>query len=177
MLIRVNAASERPIYAQIADAVRRAISRAEIGAGEVLPAARHIATSLQVNQHTVLRAYQELRDEGLIDLRRGRGAVVTSLAIGIVELRREAEELATRAAALGVGPGTLTAIVSDALEVAGWEQQSGDRRAAEAQDQDRHTHATKAGAAAQDRIRREADDLHQLAGNPVTPTTPGEVHP
>lgn len=122
MLIKVNAASERPIYAQIADAVRHAIARAEIGAGKVLPAARHIATSLQVNQHTVLRAYQELRDEGLIDLRRGRGAVVTPLAAAIVELRRETEVLATHAAALGVGPGTLTALVADALETAAREE-------------------------------------------------------
>ena len=45
--------------------------------GERLPSAKD-ASLLDINLHTVLRAYQTLRDEGLIDLRRGRGAVVTA---------------------------------------------------------------------------------------------------
>lgn len=114
MLVRIDAAKDRPIYAQIADSVRAAISDGMLRAGEKLPPAGEIALGLGVNKHTVLRAYQELRDEGLVDLRRGRGALVTPLAEGMVELRRDAQRLAARARSLGVEPGTLGAIVAHA---------------------------------------------------------------
>ncbi|NLB47458.1 MAG: GntR family transcriptional regulator, partial [Microbacteriaceae bacterium] len=77
MLVTIDALSDRPIYEQIADAVRFAIGAGSLLAGEKLPPADDVATGLGVNKHTVLRAYQLLRDDGLVDLRRGRGAVVT----------------------------------------------------------------------------------------------------
>ena len=114
MLLSIDTASERPIYEQIADAVRRAVARGEILAGEKLPPASDVATGLDVNKHTVLRAYQELRDEGLVDLRRGRGAVVTRIATEIVGLHRDVEVLVSRAAALGIGRQALASLVSSA---------------------------------------------------------------
>ncbi len=114
MLIRVDSASERPIYVQIADAVRGALARGELVAGEKLPPASEIARGLDVNKHTVLHAYKDLRDEGLIDLRRGRGAVVTPVATEIVDLHREIEQLVDRAAGLGVSAQTLAALVAGA---------------------------------------------------------------
>ncbi|WP_416443196.1 GntR family transcriptional regulator [Leucobacter sp. HNU] len=71
MLVRIDAASERPIYAQIADSIRGSIAAQHVFAGQLLPPAREIAAGLGINAHTVLHAYQELRDEGLVDLRRG----------------------------------------------------------------------------------------------------------
>ena len=118
MLIRVDPASERAIYAQIADSVRGEIAAGNLRPGEPLPPARQVAVGLDVNQHTVLHAYQLLRDEGFIDLRRGRGAVVTAKAAGIAELYREAQELAARAARLGVAPSALAAIVGHASQPA-----------------------------------------------------------
>jgi len=112
VLLSIDTASERPIYEQIADAVRRAVARGEILAGEKLPPASDVATGLDVNKHTVLRAYQELRDEGLVDLRRGRGAVVTRIATEIVGLHRDVEVLVSRAAALGIGRQALASLVS-----------------------------------------------------------------
>src|SRR5680860_179846 len=76
MLITIDSQASDPIYTQIVREIRRAIVRGEVKAGERLPAARVLADSLDVNMHTVLRAYTELREAGEIDLRRGRGAVV-----------------------------------------------------------------------------------------------------
>lgn len=113
MLVRVDAASERPIYAQIADSVRRSVANSEIAAGEKLPPAGDIASGLGVNKHTVLRAYQALRDEGLVDLRRGRGAVITPLAAEIVSLRIDATRIAERARALGISAQTFAALFTE----------------------------------------------------------------
>lgn len=116
MLLSIDAASDRPIYEQIADSVRREIAAGALRAGEKLPPASEVAAGLVVNKHTVLRAYQDLRDEGLVDLRRGRGAVVTDSADALTTLIGEVRGLAHRAAGLGIGAETLAAIVSQAYE-------------------------------------------------------------
>lgn len=79
MLIRIDTRAAEPIYVQIAREVSRAARSGELSAGDRLPAARDLASSLEVNMHTVLRAYADLRDEGVIELRRGRGAVVVAV--------------------------------------------------------------------------------------------------
>lgn len=113
MLVRIDASSERAIYAQIADSIRASIAAQRVRIGEALPPAREIAEGLGVNAHTVLRAYQELRDEGLVDLRRGRGAVVTDAAPGLVALHADVARLVARARELGVVPSTLAAMITD----------------------------------------------------------------
>lgn len=80
MLFRIDFAGDEPLFRQLADQVRTAAARGDLRAGERLPSARDLADSLDISLHTVLHAYQELRDEGLIELRRGRGAVVTDAA-------------------------------------------------------------------------------------------------
>jgi len=76
VLLRIDPSSTAPIYAQIAGSIRRQVAEGQLAHGDRLPPARELADALGVNVHTVLRGYQELRDEGLIELRRGRGAVV-----------------------------------------------------------------------------------------------------
>lgn len=114
MLIRVDESSERAIYAQIADSVRADIAKGRVSPGTTLAPARQVAASLGINVHTVLRAYQQLREERLIDLRRGRGAVVTAAAATLVELHSEIERLVARARSLGVSAETVAAMVANA---------------------------------------------------------------
>jgi GntR family transcriptional regulator len=77
MILRVDTATSQSYFEQLAAQIRLAILHGELRLGERLPAAGDVAQSLDLNVHTVLHAYQLLRDEGLIELRRGRGAHVS----------------------------------------------------------------------------------------------------
>ena len=62
----------------------------------------------------MLHAYQDLRDEGLVELRRGRGAVITDAAADLRTLDDDIRALAAKAAALNLSPETLSALVKEA---------------------------------------------------------------
>ena len=115
MLITIDAASNEPLFTQVAAAIRAQIATGEARPGDRLPPAKDLASGLGVNVHTVLHAYQELRDEGLVDLRRGRGAVVTEAADGVARLQRDIAELGRRAADLGMSPATVAALVRTSM--------------------------------------------------------------
>jgi GntR family transcriptional regulator len=117
MLIRVDPDSARPLYDQVAASVRADILSGALSPGDRLPPARDVAGALEINQHTVLHAYQRLREEGLVDLRRGRGAVIAAGAAPLAELARDIDELVGRAAALGVSTRTLAGIVQSHREL------------------------------------------------------------
>lgn len=76
----IDHASLVPLHEQVAAAIRRAIAEGEAGAGERLPPAKDLAAVLGVNANTVLRALRVLREEGLVEFRRGRGVSVTGIA-------------------------------------------------------------------------------------------------
>lgn len=112
MLWQVDPTSRTPLYEQLAASVRRELADGTLAAGTRLPSAREVAASLDINLHTVLRAYQELRDDGLVELRRGRGAVVTGTDPGATaRLTTLAATLAREARRLGVPAADLTALV------------------------------------------------------------------
>ena len=68
------------LHEQVAAAIRRAIADGEAAPGQRIPFARDLAAVLGVNRNTVLRALRLLRDEGLVDMRRGRAITVAGSA-------------------------------------------------------------------------------------------------
>ena len=88
-----------PLHVQVAGEIRRSIAEGEANPGERLPPARDLATVLGVNSNTVLRALHQLRDEGLLEFRRGRGITVAGGAPQrslVVAQARELVHLARR---------------------------------------------------------------------------------
>ena len=67
-----------PIYRQLRDRVVAMILEGVLGDGDALPSVRNVAAEYRLNPLTVLKGYQELVDEGLVEKKRGRGMFVTS---------------------------------------------------------------------------------------------------
>ena len=86
------------LHEQVAGEIRRAIAGGEAKPGERLPPAKDLAHVLGVNTNTVLRALRQLRDEGLLEFRRGRGISVAGTAErgAVVQRARELVALARK---------------------------------------------------------------------------------
>ena len=74
--VNIDRSGPIPLHDQVAAQIRRAIAEGEAGPGERLPLAKDLAAVLGVNKNTVLRALHILREEGLLEFRRGRGITV-----------------------------------------------------------------------------------------------------
>ena len=74
--VKVDRGDPMDLYEQVAGEIRRAIAEREAKPGERLPPAKDLAAVLGVNTNTVLRSLRLLRDEGLLEFRRGRGISV-----------------------------------------------------------------------------------------------------
>ncbi|HWE60031.1 MAG TPA: GntR family transcriptional regulator [Solirubrobacteraceae bacterium] len=74
--MKIDRSETTAVFEQVAGEIRRAILDGEARAGERLPPAKDLAAELDVNTNTVLRALRLLRDEGLLEFRRGRGVSV-----------------------------------------------------------------------------------------------------
>jgi GntR family transcriptional regulator len=94
----VDRADPTYLHEQVAAEIRRAIADGEAGPGERIPQAKDLAAVLGVNTNTVLRALRMLRDEGLLEMGRGRAIVVagTPERGAIVTKMKELLELGRR---------------------------------------------------------------------------------
>ena len=90
-IVKVDRADPLALHDQVAAEIRRAISEGEAGPGDRLPPARDLAAVLEVNTNTVYRALRLMRDEGLLEFRRGRGITVTGTAEHSAVLTRAKE--------------------------------------------------------------------------------------
>jgi len=111
-MFRVEVDRDEPtqLHEQVAAELRRAIADGEAKPGERLPPAKDLAAVLGVNTNTVLRALRQLRDEGLLEFRRGRGISVTGTPEHGAVVER-ARELVRYARAQGYKPDELIRII------------------------------------------------------------------
>lgn len=87
MFRQIDSRSPIPLYVQIADRIRIAVATSELVPGTALPSVRQLASQLRVNPATVVQAYRELEQAGVVERRQGAGTFVRELA----EPKRDAE--------------------------------------------------------------------------------------
>jgi DNA-binding transcriptional regulator YhcF (GntR family) len=74
----------QPIYRQLRDLVAAMILDGVLKEGDVLPSVRTVAAEYRVNPLTVMKGYQQLVDEGLVETQRGRGMFINAGARGLL---------------------------------------------------------------------------------------------
>lgn len=110
--VKVDRTDPTDLYEQVAAEIRRAIADGEAAPGEKLPPAKDLAAVLGVNTNTVLRALRLLREEGLLEFRRGRGiSVAGTPAQGAV--LQKARELVAFARSHGYRVDELVDIINE----------------------------------------------------------------
>ena len=96
--VKVDKTDPTDLYQQVAGEIRRAIADGEANPGDRLPPAKDLAAVLGVNANTVLRALRTLRDEGLLEFRRGRGISVAGTPVhgAVVQQARDLVDFARK---------------------------------------------------------------------------------
>lgn len=79
MQIKIDNSSQRPVYQQIIDQVKRDIALGRLDKEEKLPTVRQLAGQLAINPNTIAKAYQQMEREGIIVTKPGAGAFVANL--------------------------------------------------------------------------------------------------
>ena len=79
MQIRIDNASDRPVYQQIIDHIKRDIALGRIIKNEKLPTVRQLAGQIAINPNTIAKAYRQLEQQGIIVTKAGAGAFVANL--------------------------------------------------------------------------------------------------
>lgn len=110
-LSTIDRSDPTALHDQVAAAIRRAIADGEAGPGDRIPQVRDLATVLGVNKNTVLRALRILRDEGLLEMGRGRAIRITGTPEHTV-LIQKATELIQLARSHGYRPDELIGLIS-----------------------------------------------------------------
>jgi GntR family transcriptional regulator len=78
MYITIDERDRRPLYQQVVDEIKALIAGGELREGSSLPPVRQVAADLGVNLNTIAYAYRQLQKQGLVKIRHGAGATVTS---------------------------------------------------------------------------------------------------
>ena len=122
LLFQMDAHSGVPVYRQLMDQIKYYVASGTLAPGDQLPSIRELAQSLTVNPTTIVKAFNELAHETVIELRHGKGAFIAPHAAGIPTkeqekaVRRLARQLAVEASQMGLSRHRLLRIVEEELE-------------------------------------------------------------
>jgi len=122
MQIRIDNTSDRPVYQQIIDQVKRDIALGRLAKDEKLPTVRQLARQIAINPNTIAKAYRQLEQEGIIITKPGAGAFVANLDSNLSRAVRkkiiceELERIAVEAFHMQLDGQTLLELFSNAIE-------------------------------------------------------------
>ena len=122
MQFRIDNSSERPIYQQIIDQIKRDIALNKLRQGEQLPTVRQLASQLVINPNTIAKAYRQLERDGIIVTKAGAGAFVAELNSSLSRsvrrkiINQQLELIAVEAIHMQMDKKTLTELFNGTLE-------------------------------------------------------------
>jgi GntR family transcriptional regulator len=114
MYITIDERDRRPLYQQIVDEIKALIAGGELPEGSSLPPVRQVAADLGVNLNTIAYAYRQLQKQGLVKVRHGAGAVVTSRLLNEAteeQLRSQLATALTHLALAGLSPAEVRSLI------------------------------------------------------------------
>lgn len=120
MFLRIEKGSAVPISRQIADQIATLYVSGGLRPGERLPSVRELARELAVNQNTILRVYERLCGEGMLEMRHGQGTFVANhagngrVATHRARLIDELRQIAHQATGLGLSTDELHELLAEA---------------------------------------------------------------
>jgi len=122
MQFRIDNTSDRPVYQQIIDQVKRDIALGRLIKDEKLPTVRQLAKQLAINPNTIAKAYRQLEQEGIIITKPGAGAFVANLDSNLSRSVRkkivsdELQQIAVEAFHMQIDRQTLLELFNSAVE-------------------------------------------------------------
>ena len=118
MVFDLDAGSDRAVFQQIADEVRRCISVGVLKPEDPLPSVRRLAADLKVNPNTVQHAYRTLEQDGVVQVKRGMGTFVSAKPRDVSPVRQAAvaRQIAERMLREGFRHGLLASDLMAALQ-------------------------------------------------------------
>jgi GntR family transcriptional regulator len=122
MLLRIEKGSAVPISRQIVEQIATHLAAGKLQPGERLPSVRELARELAVNQNTILRVYERLAGDGLLEMRHGQGTFVAEKSRGNPSaghrqrLLEELRQLARQGLGLGLTSEQLHELLDEAIE-------------------------------------------------------------
>ncbi len=122
MQFRIDNASDRAVYLQIIDQVKRDVALGRLAREERLPTVRQLSQQLTINPNTIAKAYRQLEQEGIIVTRAGAGAFIANLDSGLSKAVRrrlicdELERIVVEAFHMQIDKETMTEWFNAILE-------------------------------------------------------------